>query len=142
MTRVELEIQHTFKHVKELLESNGITAVDVVMEKGEIPVLQYKLFFHGEEVGVLYSSTAYLTESMPSLEAIGAYDKTELQVICFDTESDVEKLLPKTIKRLKRSAEEYDGIVRKFKIEKTKQYFRRRKNAINEQEQSMLAEMC
>jgi hypothetical protein len=56
--------------------------------------------------------------------------------------SDAKEAISKAVKWLKSSQVRYEKTLREMRISDVRDYFNKRKNAVNEIEQFMLAELC
>ena len=136
------EICRTRDLAIEQVVAAGLEVNDVQRDKSKYPDLHLEIWYHGEKVGDVYENEMYLATALPSLETLGVFTSVSKSSIAFGVQSAIDLLLTETLRRLKTSAEKYDGLVRENRVRDVKNYFGSRKNAFNEPEQFMLAEMC
>lgn len=116
---------------KSMLVTRGLT-IDSKRPNDQNPAIYWK----GEWVGYISEYGVSLHQDLPSL---GLTQPNEL--IPF-SDSDADGRLRRKIDTLKDSQRRYEERMRQDKVDTIRDYFNRRKNAVNEQEQFMLAEMC
>lgn len=121
----------TMKEAKEILEARGLT-IDSKRPNDQIRAIYWK----GEWVGYISEFSVSMHQDLPSL---GLTDQAEL--IPF-SDGNTDQRLSRRIDSLKDSPRRYEERLRQEKVDDIRDYFNRRKNAVNEIEQFMLAEMC
>ena len=121
----------TFAEAKEILEARGLT-IDSNRPNDQNPAIYWK----GEWVGYISEFSVSMHKDLPSL---GLTEPNELIPLTADNASS---RLAMRIDSLKDSPRRYEEGMRQEKVENIRDYFNRRKNAVNEIEQFMLAEMC
>lgn len=121
----------TMKEAKEILESRGLT-IDSNRPNDQNPAIYWK----GEWVGYISQFSVSLHQDLPSL---GLTEQNELIPLTADNASS---RLAMRIDSLKDSPRRYEERMRQEKVDNIRDYFNRRKYAVNEIEQFMLAEMC
>lgn len=121
----------TFAEAKEILEARGLT-IDSNRPNDQNPAIYWK----GEWVGYISQFSVSLHQDLPSL---GLTEQNELIPLTADNASS---RLAMRIDSLKDSPRRYEERMRQEKVDDIRDYFNRRKNAVNEIEQFMLAEMC
>ena len=124
-------MQLTMLEAKKMIELRGLT-IDSKRPNDQNPAI----FWKGEWVGYISEYGVSLHQDLPSL---GLTQPNEL--IPF-TDKDADERLRRKIDTLKDSQRRYEERMRQDKVDNIRDYFKRRKNAFNEQEQFMLAEMC
>lgn len=99
-----------------------------------------ELLLDGEAVGHLWETMLVISNEIPSLHnrLYADMEKTRIGL----SSADAEEAISKAVKWLKLSQVRYEATLRETRITDIREYFRRRKNAFNEQEQFMLAELC
>ena len=84
----------------------------------------YQLKLNDEIVGWGDNGVLYLYRYMPSLEEIGAVKKEGKSSVPLDHPlSEIETRLRNAVHKIKRSAENYDGILKKHRAKQVKLYF-------------------
>lgn len=121
----------TMKEAKEILEARGLT-ISSNRPNDQNPAIYWK----GEWVGYISEFSVSLHHDLPSL---GLTEQGELIPLTADNASS---RLAIRIDSLKDSPRRYEERLRQEKVEDIRDYFNRRKNAVNEIEQFMLAELC
>lgn len=121
----------TMAEAKEILESRGLT-IDSNRLNDQNPAIYWK----NELVGYISEFSVSMHQDLPSL---GLTDQGEL--IPF-SDGNADQRLSRRIDSLKDSPRRYEERMRQEKVNDIRDYFNRRKNAVNEIEQFMLAEMC
>lgn len=121
----------TMKEAKEILEARGLT-IDSNSPNDQNPAIYWK----GEWVGYMSEFSISIHKDLPSLGL------TEPNQLIPFTDRDAFERLETRIASLLDSQRRYEERLRQEKVDDIRDYFNRRKNAINEQEQFMLAEMC
>jgi hypothetical protein len=121
----------TMAEAKEIIESRGLT-IDSNRLNDQNPAIYWK----GEWVGYISEFSVSLHQDLPSL---GLTEQGEL--IPF-SDGNADKRLSRRIDTLKDSQRRYEESMRQEKVDNIRDYFNRRKYAVNEIEQFMLAEMC
>lgn len=121
----------TMAAAKETLESKGLT-ISSNRPNDQNPAIYWK----GEWVGYISEFCVSLHHDLPSL---GLNQPNELIMFSLN---DADEHLSRKIDSLKDSPRRYEERLRQEKVEDIRDYFNRRKNAVNEIEQFMLAEMC
>lgn len=124
-------MQLTMLESKKLIELRGLT-IDSNRQDDPNPAIYWK----GEWVGYISEYGVSLHQDLPSL---GLTQPNEL--IPF-TDNDADGRLMRKIDILKDSQRRYEECMRQDKVDDIRDYFNRRKNAVNEIEQFMLAELC
>lgn len=99
-----------------------------------------ELLLVGEVVGHLWETVLVISNEIPSLykRLYADVEKTRIGL----RSADAEESISKAVKWLKSSPVRYETTMREMRTYNIRDYFRRRKNAVNEIEQFMLAEMC
>ena len=105
----------------EILKENGFDLVQVDQFKIE-------LWLYGEHVGNLGRMQMFLTKYFPSLKNEDVYE-TPRTSFKFYVDYD-HSVIRRLIKELKESPKKIEKDLRKYKVEKVKQYFRRRTTAV------------
>lgn len=124
-------MQLTMTEAKKIIETSGLT-IDSNRPNDQNPAIYWK----GEWVGYISEFSISLHQDLPSL---GLTKPNEL--IPF-TDKDALERLTRKIDILKDSQRRYEERMRQDKVDDIRDYFNRRKNAVNEIEQFMLAELC
>ena len=119
----------TMKEAKEILEARGLTIEDNSPNEAAI-------YWKGEWVGYILEFSVSMHKDLPSL---GLTEPNEMIPLTADNASS---RLAMRIDSLKDSPRRYEEGMRQEKVDNIRDYFNRRKNAVNEIEQFMLAEMC
>ena len=123
---VNEEIAKTREQAIERLQAAGIEVTDVQRDKTTYPDLHFEIWLNGEKVGDIYENEMYLATALPSLEQLGVFTSVSKSSIAFGVQSAIDLLLAETIKRLKRTAEKYDELVREKRITDVRNYFKDR----------------
>lgn len=99
-----------------------------------------ELLLDGEVVGHLWETILVISNEIPSLynRLYADMEKTRIGL----SSADAKEAISKAVKWLKSSQVRYEKALREMRISDVRDYFSRRKNAVNEIEQFMLAEMC
>ena len=121
----------TMQEAKEIIETRGLT-IDSNRPNDQNPAIYWK----GEWVGYISEFSVSMHKDLHSL---GLTDPNEL--IPFTDREAFERLTRK-IDLLNDSRRRYEERLRQEKVDDIREYFNRRKNAVNEIEQFMLAELC
>lgn len=121
----------TFAEAKEILKARGLT-ISSKRPNDQNPAIYWK----GEWVGYISEFSVSMHQDLPSL---GLTDQGELIPL---TDDNASSRLAMRIDSLKDSPRRYEERMRQEKVDDIRDYFNRRKNAVNEIEQFMLAEMC
>ena len=121
----------TMKEAEEILEARGLT-----ISSNRLYDQNPAIYWNGEWVGYISEFSVSLHQDLPSL---GLTEQAEL--IPF-SDGNADKRLSRGIDRLKDSPRRYEERLRQEKVDDIRDYFNRRRNAVNEIEQFMLAEMC
>lgn len=120
---MNVNVSKTREQAIERLQAAGIEVTDVQRDKTTYPDLHFEIWYHGEKVGDIYEYEMYLSTALPSLEQLGVFTSVSKSSIAFGVQSAIDLLLTETIKRLKRSAEKYDELVREKRITDVRNYF-------------------
>ena len=121
----------TMQEAKEILEARGLI-IDSNRPNDQNPAIYWK----GEWVGYISEFSISMHKDLPSLGL------TEPNQLIPFSDNDADKRLAIRIDSLLDSPRRYEERLRQDKVDDIREYFNRRKNAVNEQEQFMLAEMC
>ena len=121
----------TFAEAKEILEARGLT-ISSNRPNDQNPAIYWK----GEWVGYISEYGVSMHKDLPSL---GLTEPNQL--IQFSADNASSRLAIR-IDSLLDSPRRYEERLRQEKVDDIRDYFNRRKNAVNEIEQFMLAEMC
>lgn len=119
----------TMTEAKEILKARGLTIEANSPNEAAI-------YWKGEWVGYILEFSVSMHKDLPSL---GLTEPNEM--IPF-SDNNADQRLAMRIDSLKDSPRRYEERMRQEKVEDIRDYFNRRKNAVNEIEQFMLAEMC
>ena len=119
----------TMAEAKEILKTRGLTIEANSPNEAAI-------YWKGEWVGYILESSVSMHKDLPSL---GLTEPNEMIPLTADNASS---RLAMRIDSLKDSPRRYEERMRQEKVDDIRDYFNRRKNAVNEIEQFMLAEMC
>lgn len=121
----------TMKEAKEILEARGLT-ISSNRPNDPNPSIDWK----GEWVGYISPSSVSMHKDLPSLGVSELSDTIALRA------DDADKQLSARIDLLKDSPRRHEECLRQEKVDDIRDYFNRRKKAVNKIEQFMLAEMC
>lgn len=121
----------TFAEAKEILKARGLT-ISSNRPNDQNPAIYWK----GEWVGYMSEYGVSMHKDLPSL---GLTEPNQLIPL---TDDNASSRLAMRIDSLKDSPRRYEERMRQEKVDDIRDYFNRRKNAVNEIEQFMLAEMC
>lgn len=99
-----------------------------------------ELLLNGEVVGHLWETMLVISKEIPSLynRLYAEMEKTRIGL----SRADAQEAISKAVKSLKSSPVRYEKTLKEMRISDIRDYFNRRKYAVNEIEQFMLAEMC
>jgi hypothetical protein len=99
-----------------------------------------ELLLNGEVVGHLWETVLVISNEIPSLynRLYAEMEKTRIGL----SSADAQEAISKAVKCLKSSPVRYEKTLKEMRISYIRDYFNRRKYAVNEIEQFMLAEMC
>lgn len=121
----------TMKEAEEILEARGLT-----ISSNRLYDQNPAIYWKNEWVGYISEFSVSMHQDLPSL---GLTEQAEL--IPF-SDGNADQRLSRRIDSLKDSPRRYEERMRQEKVNDIRDYFNRRKNAVNEIEQFMLAEMC
>ena len=121
----------TMQEAKKILEARGLT-IDSNRPNDQNPAIYWK----GEWVGYISEFSISMHKDLPSLGL------TEPNRLIPFSDNDADKRLAMMIASLLDSPRRYEERLRQEKVDDIREYFNKRKNAVNEIEQFMLAEMC
>lgn len=99
-----------------------------------------ELLLDGEVVGHLFETMLIISNEIPSLynRLYADMEKTRIGL----SRDDAKEAILEAVKSLKSSPVRYQKTLREMRVSDIRDYFNRRKNAVNEIEQFMLAELC
>ena len=118
-----------------ILERNGFTVPDYFIDRW------VEITYNGERVGTLYLEEIYIASEFPHLRD-NSYEDTKKQGAVRLYSRTARSDLEYCIQVLLKSPADFEEKIRDERAKQVRAYFNRRKNAVNEIEQFMLAEMC
>lgn len=116
------EIKENRHYVVSYLHEHGFEVVD---KTGKYPDEQFSFYLRGELVGWSYNTVLYLEKNMPSLSNMKALPVLGKSTVVFDIPFEYMKdRLIHAVDLLKKSADKYEEIVKIYRSEQVKRYFK------------------
>ena len=109
----------------EYLSKSGFYIKEVPVEEHKYSKMSHYVLLNGEHVGNVYQNSIYLYRAMPSLYDMGVLTDMERVCILYSNDEAVNGL-PQILEELKKSCADYDRIVREYRKNKVKEYFKDR----------------
>lgn len=124
------EIEKNRRYVVQYLREYGFKVIDTTGKNTEYPDEKYSYYLGGELVGWSYDNVLYMHKSMPSLVEMGVIGSESKSTVKFDVSLEVLKpRLFNAVDRIKRSYNNYDKIVKEYRAEQVRRYFKKKESS-------------